>query len=418
METKERISGETPRGEVASSMLPAVNSVVEKAPEKPGASIHPAFFVVTWMSLSASVILFNKWILDTAGFHYPITLTCWHLTFGTVATQIMARTTTLLDGRKKVKMTGRVYLRAIVPIGLFFSLSLICGNLTYLYLSVAFIQMLKATTPVAVLMISWIMGLQPPNMKLFLNVSVIVVGVIIASFGEIDFVLIGFLYQLGGVVFEATRLTMVERLLSSAEFKMDPLVSFYYFAPVCAVMNFVVALIFEIPRITLTEISHVGYFTLLLNATIALGLNISLVFLIGRTSSLVLTLCGVLKDIILVFASIMIWGTPVTGLQFFGYSLSLSAMVYYKLGGGPLKGFFAEFSRQWAEYGAKHPAQRKIVVFLTILVTLALVMGGLAPAAGYDTATVAAAANSGKTYLGGLLGSGTGAVMDSTKKPT
>lgn len=58
-------------------------------------------------------------------------------------TQLMARTTTLLDGRKTVKMTGRVYLRAIVPIGAFFSLSLICGNLTYLYLSVAFIQMLK-----------------------------------------------------------------------------------------------------------------------------------------------------------------------------------------------------------------------------------------------------------------------------------
>jgi hypothetical protein len=58
-------------------------------------------------------------------------------------TQLLARTTTVLDGRKSVKMTGRVYLRAIVPIGLMFSLSLICGNMTYLYLSVAFIQMLK-----------------------------------------------------------------------------------------------------------------------------------------------------------------------------------------------------------------------------------------------------------------------------------
>ena len=58
-------------------------------------------------------------------------------------TQILARTTSLLDSRKTVKMTGRVYLRAIVPIGFFFSLSLICGNKAYLYLSVAFIQMLK-----------------------------------------------------------------------------------------------------------------------------------------------------------------------------------------------------------------------------------------------------------------------------------
>ena len=132
--------------------------------------------------MSSTVILFNKWILDTAKFrecptrraplplnlltldvqiivsrprilpftklirHFlssAITLTCWHLTFATLMTQVMARFTSLLDGRKTVKMTGRVYLRAIVPIGAFFSLSLICGNLTYLYLSVAFIQMLK-----------------------------------------------------------------------------------------------------------------------------------------------------------------------------------------------------------------------------------------------------------------------------------
>jgi hypothetical protein len=62
-------------------------------------------------------------------------------------TQILARFTGLLDGRRKVKMTGRLYLRAIVPIGVFFSLSLICGNVTYLYLSVPFIQMLKVRYP-------------------------------------------------------------------------------------------------------------------------------------------------------------------------------------------------------------------------------------------------------------------------------
>jgi hypothetical protein len=61
-------------------------------------------------------------------------------------TQGLARFTTVLDSRKKVPMTGKVYLRAIVPIGVMFSLSLICGNVTYLYLSVSFIQMLKVRT--------------------------------------------------------------------------------------------------------------------------------------------------------------------------------------------------------------------------------------------------------------------------------
>ena len=78
---------------------------------------------------------------------YPIILTTYHLGLATVLTQIMARFTNILDGRHKVKMTPHVYTRAIVPIGITFSLSLIAGNLTYLYLSVAFIQMLKVRFP-------------------------------------------------------------------------------------------------------------------------------------------------------------------------------------------------------------------------------------------------------------------------------
>lgn len=65
------------------------------------------------------------------------------MVFAGIATQVMARTTRLLNGRKSIHMTGRKYLRAVVPIGLVYSGSLVCSNLPYLYLSVSFIQMLK-----------------------------------------------------------------------------------------------------------------------------------------------------------------------------------------------------------------------------------------------------------------------------------
>ncbi|KKO96973.1 hypothetical protein THAR02_10918 [Trichoderma harzianum] len=303
----------------------------------------------------------------------------------------MARWTTMLDGRKTVKMTGRVYLRAVVPIGIFFSLSLICGNLTYLYLSVAFIQMLKATTPVAVLISGWALGVSQPNLKQFLNVSAIVVGVIIASMGEIHFVVIGVAYQIAGVIFEALRLTMVQRLLSSADFKMDPLVSLYYFAPICAVMNGVVALIWEVPKVSMVEVYNVGFFTFFLNGLCAFMLNVSVVFLIGKTSAVVLTLCGVLKDIMLVVASMMIWGTQVTALQFFGYSIALGGMVYYKLGFEALKGYAGEAGRQWAEFGARKPILRKLSIIVMAVLFIFVVFGGLAPtyAPEYDPSKLA-----------------------------
>lgn len=135
--------------------------------------------------------------------------------------------------------------------------------------------------PIAVLITSWVMGVSEPSLKTLGNVFLIVVGVVIASLGEIKFVLIGFLFQCGGIVFEAIRLVMVQRLLSGAEFKMDPLVSLYYFAPACAIMNGLTALVLEFPRMTWADIQNVGYFVLLLNALIAFLLNVSVVFLVS-----------------------------------------------------------------------------------------------------------------------------------------
>ncbi|KAF7888697.1 uncharacterized protein EAF02_003238 [Botrytis sinoallii] len=373
-EEKVRVSGEISRS-ADSPVLPTVNPAAEKS-EPPKAAVHPAFYVMTWIFFSSSVILFNKWILSTVGFHFPIFLTSWHLGFATLMTQILARTTKLLDGRKTVKMTGRVYLRAIVPIGIFFSLSLICGNLTYLYLSVSFISNAQ------VLLTSWALGVAEPNMKTLFNVSFIVIGVVIASIGEIDFVVIGVLFQIGGIIFEAIRIVMVQRLLSSAEFKMDPLVSLYYFAPVCAIMNFCVALFWEIPTMTMGDFYNVGFWTLLANAMCAFMLNVSVVFLIGKTSVLIFTLCGVLKDILLVCLSVIIWGTFITPLQCFGYTIALGGMVWFKLGAEKIKGYLAEGGRQWADLGSRRPVLRKVIVFGLIITTIFTLLGGFAPS--YD----------------------------------
>jgi hypothetical protein len=271
--------------------------------------------------MSSLVILFNKWILHNADFKYPIFLTAWHMFSSAVVTQLMARYTTYLDSRHSVPMTKRTYLRAILPIGLLFSLSLVCGNVTYLYLSVSFVQMLKAAAPIAVLLATWLFRLSEPSLSAFGNICIIVVGVVVASLGEVHFNILGVAYQLSGIVFEATRLVMIQRLLSaefkmdplvslyyfapvcaitngvlalvfeatrlvmiqrllSAEFKMDPLVSLYYFAPVCAITNGVLALVFEAPRMTLTDFERVGVVTLLVNAAAAFLLNFASLLLV------------------------------------------------------------------------------------------------------------------------------------------
>ncbi|ESK90165.1 integral membrane protein [Moniliophthora roreri MCA 2997] len=294
---------------------------------KPKPKLSATTIIPIWIILSSAVILYNNFLYRDLSFRYPVFLVTWHLTFAAIGTRILQRTTSLLDGAKDVSMSKDMFLKSILPIGVLFSGSLILSNTAYLYLSVSYIQMLKAFTPVAILLISWIFRIQEPNKKLAVIVFMISAGVALASHGELHFNLFGFIVQAAAVAFEASRLVMIQMLLHGL--KMDPLVSLHYYAPVCALLN-LVALPFTEGLAPFFELARIGPVILISNASVAFLLNIAAVFLVGAASGLVLTLAGVFKDILLITGSVVIFGSIVTPLQVFGYSIALAGLIAYK----------------------------------------------------------------------------------------
>lgn len=217
-------------------------------------------------------------------------------------TQLLARYTTLIP-RPKIPITGRLYLRTILPIGLLYTISLVCSNLVYLTLSVAFIQMLKAIAPVTTLLISWAFALSHPRMSTLVNILVIAAGVALSSIGEVSFAWSGFLIHVFGTIAESSRLLLIQNLLKgrpreekdnvngddndveaagqSGIAGMNPLVGLYYFAPVCALLNGLVALLVEMPGFDPADLQRVGVSTLGLNSVVAFLLNVAGVFLVS-----------------------------------------------------------------------------------------------------------------------------------------
>jgi hypothetical protein len=82
---------------------------------------------------------------------------------------------------------------------------------------------------------------------------------------------------------------------------------------------------------------------------------------IGKTSALVLTLSGVLKDILLVVASMVIFHDPVTPLQALGYGIALMGLVYYKLGAEGVRNFLANTRQSLRGVGI-----RRLVLIIVI----------------------------------------------------
>lgn len=262
-------------------------------------------------------------------FPFPMFLTTWHMTLATVLTQILARTTNMLPAVNEKKVDSKAIYRQILPVSIFFAISLVLANKAYIYLAVSYIQMLKAFTPVAVLIFSFFAGLEKTTQIELYIVTVICIGVAIASVGETYFSWIGFTFQALAILAESSRLVLTNIVLKSL--KLDSLSTLYYVAPLCAVLIGIACAIFEADHLPWEMMQSQGFVVVMLvNGFVAFALNVAVVMLIGNTSALVLTLAGIVKDILLVGLSVTLFGSPVTAMQYGGYGLALLGLNMHK----------------------------------------------------------------------------------------
>ncbi|CAK9145274.1 unnamed protein product [Ilex paraguariensis] len=228
-----------------------------------------------------------------------------------------------------VKMTFEIYVTCVVPISAFFASSLWFGNTAYLFISVAFIQMLKALMPVATFAVAVICGTEKLRCDLFLNMVLVSVGVVVSSYGEIHFNIVGTVYQVTGIFAEALRLVLTQVLLQKKGLTLNPITSLYYIAPCSFVFLFVPWYLLEKPGMEVSQIQF-NLWIFFSNALCALALNFSIFLVIGRTGAVTVRVAGVLKDWILIALSSMIFPeSTITTLNIVGYAIALCGVVMY-----------------------------------------------------------------------------------------
>lgn len=216
-----------------------------------------------------------------------------------------------------------------MPIGACYAGTLWVSNAAYIYLSVSFIQMLKALMPVAVFSVGCIFGTNNFKWNTFLNMVVVTIGVGIASFGEINFNIIGVAFQLSSIFMESVRLVLVQILLQSRGLKLNPITTLYYVAPCC--FAFLLLPFFSIEARLLMSDPDVVIkpMIFLSNALAAFGLNMAVFLLIGKTSALTMNIAGVVKDWMLIGLSVSMFKSVVTSTNLFGYAIAFLGVCWY-----------------------------------------------------------------------------------------
>lgn len=183
--------------------------------------------------------------------------------------------------------------------------------------------------PAAVFTVGCAVGTENFSINMMLNMLLVTIGIGIASYGEMDFNVLGVAFQLGSIFSESCRLVLVQILLQSRGLKLNPVTTLYYVAPCCFAFLVVPFLILEAPKLVSSPPTGIPAWIFLSNALAAFGLNMAVFLLIGKTSALTMNIAGVVKDWILIFLSAAMFKSVVTQLNLFGYFIAFVAVGWY-----------------------------------------------------------------------------------------
>ncbi|GLC60734.1 hypothetical protein PLESTB_001665000 [Pleodorina starrii] len=317
---------------------------------------------LAWMTASSWAILVNKHIMVALHFPYPCTIAWMGLATTTLASAAAIRFSAAAQrmwsaagvgggagalagtaasfpsspspSGRPFPMTPRYYLTRVLPTGGFMALTFQTGNMGYLYLTVAFVQMLKAFCPVVTMLLLFAARLETASRRLVAAVSLIAVGVALASYGELNLSLFGLAAMLVSVVAESVRLVLTQHLLVGSGSSLHPLEGLFYISSACTAVLAVQASYSEWPALLRQrdyEAVWAHPYSFGAAACCGFAVNMLAIMVIKLASSLTLKVLGTVKDAALVTIGIVFLHERVTGPQLVGYTISMVGFVSYNM---------------------------------------------------------------------------------------
>jgi hypothetical protein len=228
---------------------------------------------------------------------------------------------------------GAFFCKRLLPIVILSAISLVSGNMAYLSLSVAFIQVLKVLLPAITLAVGVAAGIERLTLSLTISVCLISVGTGYAAVLESQtshFSLVGLAYFLVSAACEASRTVMVQLLLGKMQY--NAVEALVYLSPMTAMCLGFGAFLFEWDGLTA---HHGGMYKVschpsryLLAATGGFVVNLTTFWAIKATSGLTFKVLGCVKNSFVVCAAVLM-GDVISLQQMCGYFVSVVGFVMY-----------------------------------------------------------------------------------------
>eukprot|EP00301_Raphidiophrys_heterophryoidea_P022192 c6410_g1_i1.p1 GENE.c6410_g1_i1~~c6410_g1_i1.p1 ORF type:complete len:573 (+),score=128.42 c6410_g1_i1:52-1770(+) len=298
-------------------------------------AMQVASVCLLYYSVSISLVVFNKWFLFfwEGGFRFPLLVTLVHMMTKAMVAAVLVKCTSQGDSMPHV--TWKQYLHHAMPVGIATALDVGMSNRAFLFITVAFYTILKTSSLMFVLFFSILFGLQPLNCTLVFVIVVICTGIGLASAGETQFNLEGFLLCMGAALLGGFRWAKTQVLMEVLSSKLNSILTIYTISPASALTLLPFFFAIEAKPLKASKFfsnSHLGFVAsglMLGSAFFAFALIFVELALIHQTSSLTLGVSGYIKEILQIVLAMIIFHDHLSTLNIFGLCLAMSGTATY-----------------------------------------------------------------------------------------
>ncbi|GAN02087.1 hypothetical protein MAM1_0016d01527 [Mucor ambiguus] len=136
-----------------------------------------------------------------------------------------------------------------IPCGIAAAIEISCANASLVLITLSFYTVIKSSTPVWVLLFSFMFGFEKPTLNLIAVISLIVVGVSLTVDGESHYNTQGFILVLVAAIASGLRWNLTQFLMKNndKQQQQSPLATMYHLSPIMFITMLSLSLYIENP---------------------------------------------------------------------------------------------------------------------------------------------------------------------------
>jgi len=309
-------------------------------------------WLIVWTLNNIGVTLLNKAAFASVDFHYPYCLSAVHMFCNSIGSQLVFRSVGKYmkseeDQRETVpffvKLLGQIQRQSldakgkqlILGFSVIFSLNIAIGNVSLRHVSVNFNQVLRSLVPAITIAMGMCLG-KNFSQRRQLAVIPVIIGVAMATFGDMSFSTIGLIYTIACIMLAALKVVASGEMLTGS-LKLHPVDLLGHMAPLafvqCVVLSFITGEISEIAGRWYTDLSpSVSYYpmsVLWMSGIMSFSLNICSLQANKLTSPLTLCIAANVKQVLMIIISTIVFSVEITPLNGIGIAVVLLGSARY-----------------------------------------------------------------------------------------